>query len=312
MIPGSVVSLLKSRVTAERIQGVQELARLDEPAAVQPLLLHLLNDKSNYVASIAAEALGRSADLAAAREMIDVFLRMSENGIKLDPGCHIRTNLAIAFGRLEYIHADEALRVGIRTVQIEPVGGVPYDTGAHLRANSALAMAQINAPNALRDITLLLFDHGGKQCGSGDKMMNYIEPRKAAARALGRLANPEARVPLTLRLRYPEGESVEVLQECMQALVQLEDPDCRSVLMSLVNCDTPDLAVFAALMMAQARLEGAEQVLRQLVDRYSGSAMRAAILTLASLRTPESARQLTELAEDDRKVVRDAVAEVVY
>ncbi len=212
--------------------------------------------------------------------------------------------------RLEYLHADEVLRVGIRTIQIEPVGGVPYDTGAHLRANCALALGQIRCNEALRDITLLLFDDGKGLFGLGDPKMVFVEPRKAAARALGLLSTVEARIPLTLRLWYPHGESAEVLQECMQALVDLEDPDAADVLMRFVRGDDAELAVFAGLMLARARADGAEQVLWELVGRYTGNAMKAALLALASIRTEAAEKHLQELSRDDRKVVRDAIKEL--
>lgn len=273
----------------------------------QALLLAGLKDKNHYVAALAAEALGGVADLSAARVMIDTFIEMSTDGLKRDPGCHIRAALAYGFGRLEILHADEALGIGIRTVQIEPVGGVRFDTGAHLRANCALALAQIRSQNALRDITLLLFNHGGRFCGSGDALMRFVEARKAAARALARLGASEARVPLTLRLAYPEGEAIEVLQECMLALVELDDPDLKETLLPFLDGEDAELAVYAGLMLGQARVAGAEGALRSLIDRLSGSAMRAAVLALAALRTEEAADQLRQLALSDRKVVREAV-----
>ena len=139
MISEALLQLLNSRNTPDRIRGTQRLARMEGPD-VQPLLLEMLRDKNNYIAALAAEALGKCADLEAAAVMIEHFERLSANGPKLDPGCHIRAHLAFAFGRLEYLHADGILRIGIRTVQIESVGGVPFDTGGHLRANCALAM----------------------------------------------------------------------------------------------------------------------------------------------------------------------------
>ncbi len=146
--------LLRSRKTEDRIRAIHQIAQSDDPAK-EELLLEALHDRANYVAALAAKALGECAGESAARTMVEAFLRLSEDGPKHDPGCHIRANLAFAFGRLEYSPAIEALRIGIRARQIEAVGGVPFDTAAHLRANCALALAQVRAADAIRDIAPL-------------------------------------------------------------------------------------------------------------------------------------------------------------
>jgi HEAT repeat protein len=272
----------------------------------------MLNDKNNYIAALAAEALGKCADLTAAAVMIDRFESISENGVKLDPGCHIRAHLAYAFGRTECLHADDVLRKGIRAVQIEAVGGVPFDTAGHLRANCALALAQIRAPGVLRDISILLFDDGQGMFARLDRRdVVGMEPRRAAAKALGNLGIAEARVPLTLRILHANGESPGVLQQCMRSLVELEDPDAPALLMRIAEKDDPELAVYAGLMLAQARAEGAEQALRGLIGRYSGDAMRASILALASMRTELAESYLKEMAEGGRTAVREAIKELV-
>ena len=148
-------SLLASRKVEDRIRAISFILKLPQ-AEQQSLLLRALQDKTNYVASLAAEALGQFADISALHEMDTHFLTLSEDGLKRDPGCHIRAHLAFAFGRLEYLGALSALRIGIRTHQIEAVGGVPFDTAAHLRANCALALAQIGV-RMLCEILLYCF-----------------------------------------------------------------------------------------------------------------------------------------------------------
>lgn len=306
----NLAALLNSRNTVDRVRAIQRLAKMAGPET-QPLLLKALKDRSNFVAATAAEALGQCADLSAAKEMIERFLYLSEDGPKRDPGCHVRAHLAFGLGRLEYLHADEALRIGIRTVQIEPVGGVLYDTGAHLRGNCALALAQLHAPDALTDITLLLFDHGTKSIGQGDTLSLRIEPRKAAAQALARLGIPEARTPLVVRLTFPEGEAPEVLQECMEALVTLQDPRAPELLLTYIHESDANLAAFAGLMLARTQFPNVVPVLKELAARLSGNPLRATLLALTTLRTEEAANALKELAQDPRKAVREAVAEIL-
>ena len=159
MDTAAVNALIKSKKLEDRLKAVRMASRLPEAERLAALVL-LLRDRANYVAAQAAEALGACADWETAGQMRDRFLWFSEEGLKRDPGCHIRSHLAYAFGRLEYSPARDALQIGLRTVQIEAVGGVPFDTAASLRANCALALAHLRDPDAVREIAPLLFDTG--------------------------------------------------------------------------------------------------------------------------------------------------------
>ena len=111
---------LRSRDPKERLKATSQIVQAYRPD-YQPLLLTALKDSSNYTASMAAEALGRLGDETIWPTLIERFASLSENGIKRDSGCHIRSQLAMAFGRREVHSAVEVLRKGVRTVQIEPV-----------------------------------------------------------------------------------------------------------------------------------------------------------------------------------------------
>jgi len=300
---------LRSRQTQDRIGAVRQAAALDQPGR-QTLLLEALADKSPYVGALAAEALGKSADDAAALAMTERFGFLSEDGPARDPGCHIRANLAFALGRLQYYPASDALRVGIRAVQIEPVGGVPFDTAAHLRANCALALAQIRDLDSIRDIALLLFDRSGFAHGLPDPKLK-MEPRKAAARALSLTGSVQSRLPLTLRLVHPENEEPEVLQECMQALVELEDPHALEVLEPYLRHHDMRLAAYAALMIAQTQAPEAAALLGGAIDRLSGDPLRATVLALTTLRTPEATELLYALTRSEREAVRLAAIDAL-
>ena len=300
---------LRSKQTQERISAVKAVAHL-ESADRQTLLLEALADKSHYVSALAAEALGEHADDKAALAMTERLAYLSEDGPTRDPGCHVRANLAFALGRLDYRPASDALRVGIRTVQIEAVGGVPFDTAAHLRANCALALAQIRDPDCVRDISLLLFDRSGFARPGQDPTIK-MEPRKAAARALALTGSLAARLPLTLRLVHPENEAPEVLQECMQALVGLEDPHALEVLEPYLKHQDAHLAAYAALMIAQTQAPEAAALLSTAIGRLSGDPLKATVLALSTLRTPEAYDALLALTRSDREAVRLATVEAL-
>ncbi len=302
---------LRSRQTQDRIGAVTQIARL-EPAERQALLLEALADKSPYVAALAAESLGDGADDRAALVMTEQFGALCADGPKLDPGCHIRANLAFALGRLEYRPASDMLRLGIKIVQIEAVGGVPFDTAAHLRANCALALAQIGDPDCVRDIALLLFDLSGFAFARApiDPTIK-MEPRKAAAQALSISGRPEARLPLTLKLVHPENEEPEVLQECMAALVDLEDPHALEVLEPYLKHSDRRLAAYSALMIARTQSSGAAALLATAIPTFSGDALKAVVLALATVRAPEAYDHLHALAGSDRDAVRLAVIDAL-
>ncbi len=300
---------LRSRQTQDRIQAVKRAAGA-EPGQRQALLLEALADKSPYVAALAAEALAESADDSAALAMTERFGFLSEDGPGRDPGCHIRANLAFALGRLDYRPASDVLRIGIRTTQVEPVGGVPFDTAAHLRANCALALAQIRDPDCVRDIALLLFDRSGFARLAPDPTVK-MEPRKAAARALSLSGSLSARLPLTLRLVHPENEAPEVLQECMQALVELEDPHALEVLEPYLRHHDMRLAAYAALTIAQTQAPEAAALLGEAIQRLSGDPLKAVILALTTLRTPEATELLYALTRSEREAVRLAVIDAL-
>jgi HEAT repeat protein len=309
MDAATLQKLLHAKRTEDRIRGVTLLAQSDLPEKPR-LLFQLLNDSANYVASLAAEALGECADWSLALEMADKFLFLSEKGLTRDPGCHIRAHLAFAFGRLEYPGAVEALRIGIRTVQIEAVGGVPFDTGAHLRANCALALAQMHAPDALRDITLLLFNMSGHVPGDSNLHL-AVEPRKAAAQAMVILGDRNALTPLAIRLTYTQGELAEVLQECMQAVVELEDERAVELLEPYLQHHDPHLSAYAALMIARTRDPAAPRLLTETLTRLSGDPLRGVVMAFNMLRSEEGRTALHALANEKREEVRLAVVDAL-
>jgi HEAT repeat protein len=311
----AIAALIKSKNLEERLRAVRLASRLPEGERQAPLLL-LLRDRANYVAAMAAEALGASADWKSAGEMAARFQWLSDDGPKRDPGCHIRSHLAYAFGRLEYTPGRDALRIGLRTVQIEAVGGVPFDTAASLRANSAIALAHLHDPDAVREIAPLLFDNGENRI---DRIVNPVgiakrilpEVRKKMAQALAATGDPMAAIPLGLKLQFPAEEAPEVLQECMQALVQLEAPDAVELLAPYLGHHDTHLAAFAALMIAQTNAPEAPALLQQTIEELYGDPLRAVILALASVRSDEARAVLRGVADDRRMVARLALIEAL-
>jgi hypothetical protein len=315
MDSAAVAELSRSKKLEERLRAVRLAGKLPG-ADRQAALLILLRDRANYVAALAAQTLGEAADWKSAGEMRERFLWLSADGPKRDTGCHIRSHLAYAFGRLEYSPARDALAVGLGTVQIEPVGGVPFDTAASLRANCALALAHLHDPDAVRDIAPLLFDTGENRIDRILKPVGIVkrilpEVRKKMAQALGATGDPAAAIPLGLKLRFPMDEAAEVLQECMQALVLLETDDALEILAPYLGHHDSHLVAYAALMIAQTGAPEAPALLESTIEELYGDPLRAVILALSSLRSEEARAILHAVANDRRMAAQMALIEAL-
>jgi HEAT repeat protein len=310
-----LTELIKSKKVEDRLRGVKLAERLSEPER-QSALLKLMCDRVNYVAATAAEVLGRLGDWNSGRPMQERFLWLSEDGPKRDAGCHIRSHIAYAFGRLEYTPGSEALRIGLKTVQIEAVGGVPFDTAASLRANCAVSLAFLRDPHAVRDIAPLLFDTGENKIDRIVKPVGIAkrilpEVRKKMAQALGATGDPAAAIPLRIKLAFPGDEAAEVLQECMHALVSLEVDDALDVLRPYLQHHDSHLCAYAALMIAQVDSPEVPDLLKETIENLYGDPLRAVILGLSSHRSDDARAILRAVVNDTRMAARLALVEAL-
>lgn len=152
-----VNSLLRSRKTEDRLRGLRLIA--EEPAyGDEELLIPLLSDSSQIVASRAARLLADRAFYAAVPKLAERYLWYHEQPLERDPGCMVRSEIVQALGTLAGRTAADVIRLAVRTVQIETVAGGLEDTATGLRANGALALANTLGPDALTDLAILLFD----------------------------------------------------------------------------------------------------------------------------------------------------------
>lgn len=298
-----IAALLRSRKTEDRIRAAERLSTGNSDHV--PMLVDLLGDRSHYIAAIAARKLAANPPDGIERELLRAYLERDSEGSANDPGCHVRTHLALALGKLAFHPAVDALRRGIKTRQWEYVGGMRTDTAVALRGNCALGLSQLAPLDAARDLAILLYD------GAGDPLDRTLEARKSAARALGRLGEPAAIVPLALRLTYPERENSEVLAECMDAVVSLEDSRAIELLEPLLRHEDQRLAAQAALAIARTGHDDAARLLLETCNRLRGDLLRAVALSLSSIRTDGSQQALRDLAHSVREESRLAAIEAL-
>jgi len=272
-----------------------------------PALLVYLRDPSSYVAKIAADALCDHAGLALAERLITEYEYFESNGARRDPGCYIRAALARLFTRLDYGPARDALKRGIRTVQIESVAGVPYDMAGQLRGECALGLAEMRDPHALQYITPLLFDDG---CNGIVKAAPVnAQLRVVAARAIGRLRNPDGLAVLGVVLGFPDREkNSEVVCECMSAAMELDAQAALPLVTAYIESGYRDLFAPAAIAIINSGITGAEVHVASAISAARGDSLKAICLTLAAKRTPYALATLNELASSDSDEHRIACA----
>jgi len=295
-----------NRKTEIRIRDVERIAaRADDSDT--PALLACLRDPSSYVAKIAADALCDRAGRALAERLITEYEYFEFNGTRRDSGCYIRAALARLFTKLEYGPAREALKRGIRTVQIESVAGVPYDMAGQLRGECALGLAEMRDPQALRYIAPLLFDDG---CNGIVKAAPVnAELRVIAARAIGRLGNPDGLAVLGIVLGFPDREkNSEVLCECMSAAMQLDAQAALPLVTAYIESGYRDLYAPAAIAIINSGITGAEDYIASAISTSRGDSLKAICLTLAAKRTASALDTLNELASSDSDEHRTASA----
>lgn len=276
----NALKLLASRVTQDRLQGLHLAKKLPTPHR-QTALLKALNDKTNYIASLAAQSLADCATFDTAEAMLQKFLYCMEEGIKRDPGCHIRNALAFCFGRLEYQHAKSGLHAALKVVQLEAIGGEMFDTGATLRANAALALSQMADNTTIDAIAPLLFD-----MGFNPKW--FAETRRAAAEALGRTGDVSARTILRIKIMFSPDETPEVLEECMTSLLSLEDPRLLETLAPYLEHEDQGLIAFAAIKLIRSANPEVIPPILNALERLEDKTLQGVLLALASMRSDKA------------------------
>jgi len=297
---------LKSRYAEDRLRAIAELERIGAPTAT-PWLVEALRDRLSYVGASAARALVKQASPEIADAMIDHFFWASKDGEHRDAGCAVRIELAIALGNMAYLKADEALRLGLRTVQIEMVGMGPADTAIPLRGSCALALAQIRPPGALLDISLLLFEAGLDAPFGADA----LPAGRAAAKAIGVLGDPAGNVPLALMLRLHPNADADIIVESMNSLVSLADPRAMEFLIPYLDSENRFLAGGAALAMGRTRNPAALPPLIDRLEKAPRELAAALAAAIATLRLPEARAALLAKTSHQVATIRAACVEAL-
>jgi HEAT repeat protein len=287
--------LLASKRTEDRLRAVEAI-RVSDDTSWNSRLIDLLDVRPNYLAAVASKAVSELARLDDAPKLLECFESLLSSGTDRDPSYEIRSRLAFTFGRLEYWPAEPALQQGIR--RYDSSGG--GDVAGALRANCAVALAEMRTKDALRDISLLLFNHAQPP-----------GPQVAAVKALVRLGDRSALVPLAILLANPDGVRPEVLEEAMDAVVELQDERAVEVLGPYLRDSDPGLVVRAALSLAKTHRPEIPELIKGVLGDLSREYLSKVILALGIMRTEEADRALIEIARSPREAERVAAVEAL-
>lgn len=298
---GAAIVSIRNRLQ-ERLQAIRATTGHEE-------LIAALSDPSPLVVEAAAK---RVEQPRAAGALLRAYLRLHTGGAEGDPGCWARIALIEALARLSAPEGEDAARLAIHTVQVERVSGGLVDTATGLRVAAAGLLANLQAPGELIDLAVLLFDRErNAPCSEAEAPFAKQATRVAAARAIGALGDPGGGAVLALKLAFPEGELTEVLAECMDGLVALEERRVVELLGPWLTRPDPYLAAVAATGIARVGRGRAVETLLEALPLAVREAREPLVLAIGSIRSDEARRAVAELAEHEDLVIRKAARELL-
>lgn len=286
----------------QRLKAIRTTQSHDE-------LIAALADPSVLICEAAAK---RVEQPRAAGALHRAYLRLHSAGAEGDPGCWARIAIVEALARLGAPEGEEAARLAIRTVQVERVSNGLVDTATGLRVAAASLLANLRAPGALIDLAVLLFDREpNAPCSEAEAPYAKLATRTAAARAIGVLGDLGGGAVLAVKLAFPGEELAEVLAECMDGLVALEEPRAVDLLSPWLTRQDPYLAAVAATGIAKVGRERAVPILLEALPRAPQPAREPLVLAIGSIRSEAARSAIRQLADDPDPAVRQAARDLL-
>ena len=103
----------------------------------------------------------------------------------------------------------------------------------------------------------------------------------------------------------PRSKQTQERLQVVKAILGLEPSERQAPLLQALSDKSP----YVALMIAQSQQPGAAALLAGAVEQFSGDALRAVVLALATIRGPDAC--LHRLLKSDREYVRLAVIDAL-
>lgn len=306
---------LQSRKVADRLGALrairhQELAEL---AKWSSAVLDALRDSSNLVVQAAVKCL-KETDWLGGPPPIDslaqAYRRLAKDGAKRDPGCVARIEMVAGLAAADAMECEDIFLDACETVQVERSGNGLEDMGVTLRAQAAAAIARVRPPGSLVALTLLLFDQEPHvDSPPQERIFATASVRKVAAQAIAALGDPGGVAVLVLRLAHSDAELPDVLVECMDALVHLDNDVALQRLPTFLAARNEYLVVGAATALARLQIEHHPTVVDLLIDACAAAPLesRESVgLALAAMRSQHGDDGLAVMLHHPDETVRQA------
>ncbi len=277
-----------------RLAEVAALANSSDSLEARTQLRKHLASKTSLIVAKAAEIVAHCESDDFTPDLIAAFHRFMIDAAKTDKGCAAKT--AVVKTLLAAECDDEGLfRTGIRHVQHEPTWGGRADTAAPLRALCGLGLVQVGSADAMNELAALLAD-------------KEPDARIGAAGALGHCGPTAA--PL-LRFKVLMGdEEPAVLAECLTALMVLSPSDSSEFVSRFVDPKHPLLYEQAALALAESRLPGVFELLKDKWTATFDREFKETLLLPVALTRSDEARDflISVLEAGELKMATAAIA----
>lgn len=281
---------VESRLAALRAVNVSD------PHAAEAIE-RALRDRSNLVLAAAAEMAAALGLAELGPRMVRAFGPLVADGPRADKGCRAKLAIVRALRRLDADDLD-ALRAGVRCVQLEPVFGGRQDTAAELRVESLAALFAIGCPEAPLEAAQLLADP-------------ELDARVGAARLLAQARPPAAEALLRLRALVPDPEPA-AQQEYLAAVLAIDPRNGVPFAARFLDDPREPVAQAAAFALGESRLQAALAALGEAIQaRRNPAAMPALLAAVAVMRRDDALDLLVRvIAEEPEAVALEAVEAV--
>jgi HEAT repeat protein len=266
--------MAKAPSIEDRLAEVATLSKSPDTPETRTQLRRHLAGKTSLIVAKTAEIVAHIEDHDFGPDLIAAFHRFMIDPAKTDKGCAAK--IAIVKALLASDCDDEELfRTGVRHVQHEPSWGGRSDTAGPLRALCGLGLVQVGSPDAMNELAALLAD-------------KEPDARIGAAGALGHCGPTAA--PL-LRFKVLTGdEEPGVLAECLSGLMALSASASFEFVAGFVDPKYPLLYEHAALALAESRLPGMFELLKEKWTATFDREFKQTLLLPIALTRSEEAR----------------------
>ena len=288
------ISVAKTTSLEDRLAEIATLSKATDVPETRAQLRKHLASKTSLIAAKTAEIVAKIDDHDFTQDLIAAFHRFMKDAAKIDKGCVAKIAIVKALLAAE-CDDEELYRTGIRHVQHEPTWGGRSDTAAPLRALCGLGLVQAGSADAMNELAALLAD-------------KEADARIGAARALSH-CGPTAAPLLRFKVLTGDGEPA-VLAECLTGLMTSMPSASFEFVSAFVDPRHSELYEHAALALAESRLPGVYELLKEKWTSTFDREFKQTLLLPMALTREEAARDflISVLESGEIKLATAAIA----